>query len=62
MYTFIIYELYILQNQNLFLFIFERFSSLSNGMNTDGNDFDTDIKDGNAVDENIDDAKITLTR
>ena len=39
-------------------------SSLSYDMNTDGNaegDFDTDIKDGNAVDENIDDATMILT-
>jgi len=39
-------------------------SSLSYDMNTDGNaedDFDTDIKDGNAVDENIDDTMMTMT-
>ena len=38
---------------------------LSNDMKTNGKcagDIDTDIKDGNAVDENIDDAKMTLTR
>ena len=38
---------------------------LSNDMKPTGKcagDIDTDIKDGNAVDENIDDAKMTLTR
>ena len=30
-------------------------------MNTDGNDFDTDIKDGNAVYENIDDTTMRMT-